>query len=99
MNCNNCKHKGGIVPGSSHHISCNIFKELFESDMASEAEWLFLAGKFDILIDKQPAIKRNPHGIQNGWCDFPIQFDPCWIDDCKFYNDESNKEEVIQTTT
>lgn len=94
MTCNKCKYNGGIVSGSSHHISCNLFKKLFD-DRALEAEWLFLAGKFDILIQGESAIKRNPYGIQNGWCDYPIQFDPCWIDDCKFYTDESSKEEVI----
>jgi len=30
-------------------------------------------------------VKLNPHGVKNGWCNFPLNFDPVWIDQCKSF--------------
>ena len=27
-------------------------------------------------------VKLNPHGVRNGWCSWPINFDPIWVDEC-----------------
>ena len=28
-------------------------------------------------------IKANPHGIKMGWFNWPINFDPVWLENCK----------------
>lgn len=27
-------------------------------------------------------IKGNPHGIKNGWFNWPYNFDPVWLEEC-----------------
>lgn len=27
-------------------------------------------------------IKGNPHGIENGWFIWPVNFDPIWLESC-----------------
>lgn len=34
------------------------------------------------LIIKLPVIETNPHGVENGWCTYPVNFDPIWINYC-----------------
>lgn len=31
---------------------------------------------------KELNIKANPHGIKSGWFDFPVDFDPAWLENC-----------------
>jgi hypothetical protein len=41
-----------------------------------------LLGELDIVRVKQPKGKQN----QNGWYDFPYNFDPVWMEeDCKYH--------------
>lgn len=30
-------------------------------------------------------IKMNIHGVEKGWANWPINFDPVWIDECTGY--------------
>ena len=95
MNCNNCKFKGPTALGSSHHISCTIFQHICKDD-SNQAKLLELghaAGEFYVQYtdengNKQPVVKLNEHGVVNGWCTWPINFDQIWVDDCKYYNDK-----------
>ena len=33
-----------------------------------------------------PAMTGNPHGIKNGWFDYPLRFDPVWkARDCRHF--------------
>lgn len=37
----------------------------------------------------------NPHGVRNGWYEFPICFDPVWmIEECQAYSEELDKSMV-----
>lgn len=36
-------------------------------------------------------VKFNPHGVNSGWCTWPIDFDPVWVEQCGLYK---KKEEV-----
>ncbi len=80
-NCYNCKHRRNI-PGSAHsqcvavRVGDGSFPTIFELALASR--------KFE-LIDKstnEPLIKLNPHGVENGWAMWPVNFDPVWVDNC-----------------
>jgi hypothetical protein len=72
--CYSCKHRGN-VPGDAHS-SCNAL---------NESDPLILA----VYVQKNgPSFENlqlNPHGVRNGWCFWPINFDPCWVDKCNFY--------------
>lgn len=26
---------------------------------------------------------KDPHGVKNGWCYFPFNFDPIWLGECE----------------
>jgi hypothetical protein len=31
-------------------------------------------------------IKGNPHGIRNGWFNWPMNFDPTWLEQCEGFH-------------
>lgn len=37
-------------------------------------------------------IVANPHGVANGWCYWPYNFDPIWIDTCDGYEEKVEDE-------
>lgn len=39
--------------------------------------------------NKEAIVKRDPRGIQGGWCNHPLNFDPVWIDDCTGFKEKS----------
>ena len=41
--------------------------------------------------------RANPHGISSGWFNFPIDFDPVWIEgECKAFSKESDNNLKIE---
>jgi len=53
---------------------------------------MYLSGKQFVVTDKttgeqKPLIVLDPHGVKNGWCDWPIQFDPIWVESCVGYTE------------
>jgi hypothetical protein len=42
-------------------------------------------------INPNDVVKMNPHGVKNGWCYYPFDFDPIWIESCNCFK---AKEEV-----
>lgn len=38
------------------------------------------------------SVRVSPHGIRNGWCMFPILFDPTWVSSCDGF---CNKEYTL----
>lgn len=84
MDCYSCKFRG-TVPGSAHS-SCSALPE----DIAMPI-FISLALNHPIAgLEKY--IDINKHGIQNGWANYPVDFDPIWIKSCSFY--EKKNEEI-----
>ena len=77
QNCYNCKHRQD-VPGSAHS-SCGSIPEDNKFLIAVKIEMLSNLGM------QSNFITLNPHGVRNGWCTWPIDFDPCWVSDCKLW--------------
>jgi len=77
--CYECKYKGN-VPGSCHS-SCE-YPLAKESGFASamvilRMGWVHVGeGGNGILV------KGATHGIKNGWFNWPMDFDPCWLERC-----------------
>lgn len=72
--CYNCKHRRE-VPGSVHS-SCNALGD------TSKLYLMWYIQQADGQIEN---LKLNPHGMRNGWACWPVDFDPCWVDHCNFY--------------
>jgi len=69
----------GEIPGDAH-ISCehpeikkNIKQEMFAC--------LGIAGEISPAAQKLK-IKGNEHGIKSGWFNWPVNFDPVWLENC-----------------
>jgi len=72
--CYKCKYRGE-VPGSVHS-RCRIL-----NDPSSEFA-MFLAirsGTITTHTNDDELIEFNHHGVNNGWCDWPFNFDPVWV--------------------
>lgn len=42
-------------------------------------------------------VVSHPHGIKNGWCNWPIQFDPTWIIACNGFKAKENSNASVPT--
>ena len=88
MDCKNCIYREKAL-GSTHSY-CSFFKENGGEDYRS-IELLFAGGLYELNAtsmdkgEKRPAVTKNPHGVKNGWCNWPLNFDPIWIEDCMLY--------------
>ena len=40
-------------------------------------------------------VKINPHGLANGWANWPLNFDPGWIDECTAFDERDPNVERI----
>ena len=83
MDCSKCKFYGPIAAGSGHHRTCTVVSE-------KQGLFMVLNGGKIVATNKETgeesdAVKQNPHGVKNGWCTWPVNFDPIWIDDCIFF--------------
>lgn len=72
-NCYTCKHREN-VPGDAHS-ACN----------AIEGDKMLLAWYVQTNGPTFENLSLNPHGVRGGWCFWPINFDPCWVDKCHLY--------------
>ncbi len=89
-NCYECKFRGE-VPGSVHS-SC-------KHKSASPANDSTLGNVFGILasVGRVPPIQKdipnapkfNPHGIKNGWANWPYNFDPTWLEECNIFESKA----------
>lgn len=88
--CYKCKFRDE-VPGSVHS-SCGVFDGKSSVTMATMA----MLGKIPKITDTntgEDLVKCNPLGVANGWCNFPLDFDPVWVE-CYLPIGEEEKEEV-----
>jgi hypothetical protein len=86
--CYNCTYKGS-VPGSTHS-SCSIISHSVSEELKSTAKMLeaSLALGAHALVDEntqEPLVKLDPHGVKKGWANWPLDFDPIWVQSCPFY--------------
>lgn len=84
-NCYKCKHRGE-VPGSVHS-SCR-------HPMLTTSLSLMILGGFAELKTKGglPMIVGNEHGRKSGWFNWPLDFDPTWLEVCHLF--EANDSPV-----
>ena len=79
MNCNNCIFKQ--TQGHTHHLSCTVLDT--EPELKVQA---FVAGQSSGQFGSY--VQLHPHGVKNGWASWPYEFDPIWIEDCKFFEEK-----------
>ena len=100
--CHTCPYREQL--SFTHHSKCNIIGSTVPID-AAEKEMLDI--QISILVttgvlqniksteDNSVLLSFDPNGINNGWCNWPINFDPIWVD-CRF-DIGKGKEETEKT--
>ena len=89
--CSLCPHSEKVV-GSSHHIKRNAMPGL----TGIVATISVISGEAQPITDKETgevALKFNQHGVKNGWCTWPINFDPIWVE-CYLKVPQKEKEDA-----
>jgi len=93
-NCYECKHRGS-VPGSCHSC-CEHPKAGGEADDPFGAMMATFAsvGRVAPVIGGgaiELEIKGSPHGMLNGWFNWPFNFDPVWLEGCNGFESKKVK--------
>jgi len=87
MNCYQCVY-ATTNPGTTH-LRCR--HPLVQQNLQLTDFTAMLQGKIPnnlIQLRKRMGIRLDPRGVQNGWADWPFQFDPLWVLTCDKYNPE-----------
>lgn len=88
--CYECSFKRN-VPGDCH-ISCvNPVLRANQNDF--KIMMSIMLGNNNVLKETV-GISFDPYGTQQGWCSFPHNYDPTWVNgDCKLYEKIPVKQE------
>jgi hypothetical protein len=79
--CRECKFKRD-VPGDTH-VSC-VSPVLDEAKKSPVFTMLSLTNPS--IVSNALGLKANPHGVKSGWCMFPLNYDPVWLEGtCKTF--------------
>lgn len=82
--CYKCSFRGEVE--GSAHSSCQFFRFAAPDEPEVPILEIELAtGMKEIKIDDQPAVEFDQVGIDKGWVNWPINFDPIWLTECKFF--------------
>ena len=90
MHCNLCQFRERI-DGDTKAITCRAIRQhpIF-SHMSEEAKKMVeldacINGLSYTTRDKEPLISIDPHAQGMGWANWPMEFEPEQVTDCKFY--------------
>lgn len=87
--CYKCEYRGNI-PGDAHSC-CNHpkNKEILENPLAKIMAILGGVGRVSpIKHETGLKVVGNPHGIRNGWFNWPLNFDPSWLEECNGFKEK-----------
>lgn len=83
--CYKCVHSGGVL--GSVHLCCQHPDAGGKDPGAGAMAILASVGRVAPTVDLAGAdalgIKADAHGIRMGWFNWPFQFDPVWLRECK----------------
>lgn len=88
-NCWECPCRGAVA--GSAHISCDLIASPKNFEVAFE----IAKGRIPKIENTETGevyIEFHPTGIKNGWCTWPLNFDPVWVT-CRFPIDEQQKQQ------
>jgi len=92
-NCYQCIHRRDLP--SDCHSRC-AHPDAGGKDAGMEAFAILASvGRIGPMIDVTGAkalnIKANPHGVKNGWFNWPFNFDPTWLEACNGFTQREQK--------
>jgi hypothetical protein len=94
--CYKCKWRGGLV-GDAHSCCKHPKNAAVMNDPLTQIMGIFAGVQRvpPINIETGLHVKGNPYGIKHGWFNWPMNFDPVWLESC----DGFEKKEVINDAT
>ena len=100
-NCYECQHRANL-PGDTHSkcMHPKVIK-VVEDPLSILMSILGPRGPLPIppSVGAQLGIVGNPHGIKKGWFNWPINFDPVWLENCEGFepiDDEGGDTNVVE---
>lgn len=75
----------GVVPGNAH-IKCGKFAK---PEQLKQAVVLLMTPRVQDYVDEvkeQYGVELSEHGVNRGWCFWPLLFDPIWVDECPHFD-------------
>jgi hypothetical protein len=97
-NCYECKWRGDL-PGSAHSCCGHPANHNLADNPLLEVLSIFASvGRIPpVDISNELGVKGNSHGINNGWFNWPLNFDPIWLEECKGFTPKSGGGEKSET--
>lgn len=88
-NCWKCEHRGKVA--GSAHISCHHPEVkaagIHDNPMLGMASIFGSVGRTPpVMIGGLLGVEGNPHGVANGWFQWPMNFDPTWLLKCEGFS-------------
>lgn len=74
--CYKCPHRSEIE--NSVHSKCNVLDENVSLSMSLSVS----SGVVDGIYSNKHGnhlLKFDTYGVKNGWCNWPVNFDPKWV--------------------
>ena len=94
-NCYKCQYRGGL-PGDAHSCCHHPANDKINSNPFAQILGILGSvgrGPGIQASGKGLNIKANPHGIKHGWFNFPINFDPIWLENCDGFTQKGIENE------
>lgn len=90
MNCHECQHARPI-PGNAH-IQCG-HPRMARGDKLMALMVVMQSGEF-----KPFGMTFSAHGIKSGWCNWPLEYDPIWVNSCNQFQGKAVINDETKTT-
>lgn len=91
MNCYECKYRGN-VPGDAHSCCRHPEVDVGDGSIFDAVVILFTNPEIIQNAAKKLNIQAEPHGIENGWFFWPMNFDPVWLKNCDGFTKKDDTE-------
>ena len=96
MNCLACKHRrplSGDTHSACHHPEN---EKMLENPMAQLFAIFASVGRVEPVVDNGAAAKigitLNEHGVRSGWCNWPMNYDPIWVQSCNGFTSKEHED-------
>jgi hypothetical protein len=99
-NCYACIHRSSVAGNA--HSCCNhpVTQNDLENPMANILAIFAGVGRVDPIVSnaaKEINVVLNSHGVQNGWANWPWNYDPIWVENCDGFESVNPQEKKLKS--
>ena len=92
--CYKCYYRG-TIPGSAHSKCLHpSVKDVTDDPLANILGILASVRRRQPFTDRASKlnIKAASHGVKSGWFNWPVNFDPVWLENCDGFKEKAGQE-------